>query len=140
MASKRLLRLSTQEAIVKFDGAIGTTTIDLAVDLKLASESISGTPTVNIIGFQVTGAPTGVITISRGGIDLFTVLTDNSPCIDLLEFGGTAENTNNTSNIVITSSVAVGQVILKLRKVSGYVSNIQPAEFSVYDNPNSPTA
>lgn len=137
MAAKRILKLTHQEAVVKFDGAIGTVTIDLATDLKLATETISGTPTVNIIGFQVTGAPTGVITISRNSVDLFTVLTDNSPCVDLLEFGGTSESTNNTSNIVITSSVAIGQVILKLRKVSGYVPNFQPAEYSVYDNPGS---
>lgn len=128
MATKRILKLTNTEAIVKIDGAPGTVTIDLDVDLKLSSEDIVGTPIVNIITMQVSGKPNSVLSVARNSENLWDLQANTAELVDLNNIGGISDPTNNTSDIVVTSSTAEGQLLLRLRKVSGYVTKIRPAE------------
>lgn len=128
MATKRILKLTNTEAIVKIDGAPGTVTIDLDVDLKLSSEDIVGTPRVNIITMQVSGKPNSVLSVARNSENLWDLQANTAELVDLNNIGGISDHTNNTSDIVVTSSTAEGQLLLRLRKVSGYVTKIRPAE------------
>lgn len=128
MATKRILKLTNTEAIVKIDGEPGTVTIDLDVDLKLSSEDIVGTPRVNIITMQVSGKPNSVLSVARNSENLWDLQANTAELVDLNNIGGISDPTNNTSDIVVTSSTAEGQLLLRLRKVSGYVTKIRPAE------------
>ena len=128
MATKRILKLTNTEAIVKIDGAPGTVTIDLDVDLKLSSEDIVGTPRVNIITMQVSGKPNSMLSVARNSENLWDLQANTAELVDLNNVGGISDPTNNTSDIVVTSSTAEGQLLLRLRKVSGYVTKIRPAE------------
>lgn len=125
--TKRILRLTNLDATVKVDGAIGSVTIALATDLKLATEDIA-TPSVSIIGMIVTGSAGGLVTIARNSVTLYTILPDASPIINLMDFGGCVDATEGTSDIVITTSNAESQLILKLRKTSGYQTKIRSAQ------------
>ena len=128
MATKRILKLTNTEAIVKIDGEPGTVTIDLDVDLKLSSEDIVGTPRVNIITMQASGKPNSVLSVARNSENLWDLQANTAELVDLNNIGGISDPTNNTSDIVVTSSTAEGQLLLRLRKVSGYVTKIRPAE------------
>lgn len=128
MATKRILKLTNTEAIVKIDGEPGTVTIDLDVDLKLSSEDIVGTPRVNIITMQASGKPNSVLSVARNSENLWDLQANTTGLVDLNNIGGISDPTNNTSDIVVTSSTAEGQLLLRLRKVSGYVTKIRPAE------------
>ena len=118
--NKRILKLTNTEAIVKIDGDVGSATIDLDVDLKLATEEISGTPTVNIAVMQVSGKVGSVLSVARNSVNLWDLQASSAECVDMLSIGGATDNTFNTSDIVVTSSGAEGQLILKLKKVGGY--------------------
>lgn len=123
--NKRILRLTNQEAIVKIDGDVGSATIDLDVDLKLETEEIVGSPAVNIVVMQVSGKTGSTLSVARNSVNLWDLQAGSAECIDLLNIGGASDNTFNTSDIVVTSSGAEGQLILKLRKLSGYKTLIR---------------
>ena len=139
MPTLRILKLSSTEAIVKVDGTVGAQVIALATDLKLPTETASS-PKVNILAMIVTGAANGAAVISRNGVNLYHLQANVGQPMDLVEFSGISDNTLNTDNITVTTSGAETQVILKLRKQSGYTSSVQPAEFGVYDNTGSTTS
>lgn len=120
MATTRILKLTNTEAIVKVYGAVGSATVDLDVDLKLANETIVGTPEVNIVALHATGGYTGLVTVTRNSDQLYAMSTEASSPVELLEIGGASDSTNNTSDIVIATSGAESQLLLKLRKISGY--------------------
>lgn len=128
MATKRILKLTNTEAIVKIDGDVGSVTIDLDVDLKLATEDIVGTPAVNILTMQVSGKVGGVASITRNSETLWDLSSNTGEIIDLNNIGGISDSTHNTSDIVVTTSGAETQLLLKLRKVAGFKSKIRPAE------------
>lgn len=117
--TKRVLRLTNTDAVVKVYGAAGSTTITLGTDLKLAGETL-GTPAVSITGLIVTGVAGGQVTVTRNSQVLYQLVTDNSPTIDLLEFGNTSDDTNSTHDIVVTTTGAESQLLLKVRKTAGY--------------------
>lgn len=125
--------LSNITARVKIQGAVGANTIALATSLLGSNEVIDGVPTVNIIGVQWTGAAGGVITISRGGVNVIT-LSANSPGTLTNINDSWYDNFNNTSDIVVTTSVAECQCWLTLKKLSGYQTKIEPDQFGPYDN------
>lgn len=139
MPTLRILKLSSTEAIVKVDGAVGAQVINIATDLKLAAET-AASPKVNILAMIVTGAPNGTAVISRNGVNLYHLQANVGQPMDLVEFSGISDNTLNTDNITVTTATAETQVILKLRKQSGYTSGAQPAEFGIYDNEGSITS
>lgn len=135
--NKRILRLTNQEAIIKIDGDVGSATIDLDVDLKLATEEVVGTPAVNIVQMQVAGKIGSVLSVARNSVNLWDLQAGSAESIDLLNFGGAADNTFNTSDIVVTSSGAEGQLILKLRKQSGFRTLIRTEQTGIQE-PETP--
>lgn len=128
MATKRILKLTNTEAIVKIDGTVGAVTIDLDVDLKLATEDIVGTPAVNILTMQVSGKAGGVASVARNSENLWDLLANTGEIVDLNNIGGISDTTHNTSDIVVTTSGSETQLLLRLRKVAGFNTKIRPAE------------
>ena len=135
--SKTILRNVHQEAAVKVAGDGGTATIDLSVDLLNPGLVLDGnTQTVNIVGLVWTGSTGGIVTISRNNV---VVMTLQANAAGMLFFDGqtmVAESTENTSDIVVTISGAQAECWLKLRKVSGYKTTVEPEQFGHYDNPS----
>lgn len=128
MATKRILKLTNTEAIVKVDGAVGPVTIDLDVDLKLATEDIVGTPTVNITAMQVSGKAGGLASVSRNATNLWDLQANTAELVDLMNFGTATDTTFNTSDILVTTATAETQLVLRLRKVAGFRTKIRAAE------------
>ena len=121
--AKTVLKKTDLEAIVKVAGTGAAETIDLAADLLPSSQAltVSGTPTVNIVGVQWTGASGGVITITRNSVVVMTLQANATN--NYLDFSGQnicPDTVGNTYNIVVTISGAQAECWLKLRKVSGY--------------------
>lgn len=128
MATKRILKLTNTEAIVKVDGTAGTVTIDLDVDLKLPSELIIGSPAVNILALKIAGKPGGIASVIRNSETLWDLQANTGETIDLYNIGGISDPTHNTFDIIVTTAGAETQLLLKLRKVSGFKSRIRTAE------------
>lgn len=133
MATKRVLRLTNTEAVIKVDGTVGSVTIDLQTDLKLATEELVGTQRVNIVVMQSSGKPNSVISVARNGVNLWDLQANAAQGLNLLEIGGASDATENSSNIVVTSTGAEGQLILKLRKVEGYKTLIRTEQTGIQE-------
>ena len=136
--AKTFLRKTHGEAIVKVAGTAAAETISLASDLLPAAGQIltpGGTPKVNIVGVTWTGAIGGVVTIARGGVTIMTLVADNPTQLDFSGQAMIAESTNNSSDIVVTISGAQAECWLRLRKVEGYQTTIEPEQFGSHDNP-----
>lgn len=132
-----VMKLTHQEAVVKVAGTAATHTIDLSVALVPASGQIldGETQTVTITGVTWSGADGGVVTISRGGV---TVMTLQANAAGMLLFDGQTmppESIGATADISVAISGAQAECWLKLRKVSGYKTTIEPEQFGPYDNP-----
>ena len=134
--SKTILRNVHQEAAVKVAGDGGTATIDLSVDLLNPGLVLDGnTQAVNIVSVVWSGSAGGIVTVSRNNV---VVMTLQANAAGMLFFDGqtmVAESTENTSDIVVTVSGAQAECWLKLRKVSGYKTTVEPDQFGHYDNP-----
>lgn len=130
-----ILKKTHQEVTVKVAGTGAASTVALA-DLVATGQALDGaTQTVNIIGATWTGAADGVITITRNSV---VIMTLQANAAGMLYFDGQSmvpDSIQNTSDIVITVSGAQAEVWLKLRKVSGYKTTIEPEQFGPYDNP-----
>lgn len=135
--AKTILKKTESKVAVKLHGDNIGETINLATDCLASTEALTvdGTPTVNILTIHWTGAPDSVVTITRNSVVVATL-----PCAAAGEliFADTdfTDSIENTSNIVVTST-GVAQVWLVLRKISGYSSKIETAQFSIYDNTNA---
>jgi hypothetical protein len=129
--AKRIIFLRNNEALVKIEGAIGANTIDIDVDLLGANEVLNGqTVTVNITAVSWSGLPTGTFTISRGGANLVAGSGSGS----LGSPSSFFENGSNTIDITVTTATAEMQVWIRLHKVSGFGTKIEPEQFGSYDN------
>jgi hypothetical protein len=130
--AKTILRKTPQKVAVKIQGSGVTETVTLATDLLHTTETVDGTPTVNIVGIHWTGAADASATITRNGVRIATLLgaTGGELLFADAEF---VDNVENTSNIVVVTTSQM-EVWLLLRKQSGYSSKIETAQFSVYDN------
>ena len=133
---KSFLKLTETDCVVKVAGTAASATISLATDLLRSTEALTvgGTPTVIITTLTWTGESAGVISISRGGVVVFTLLGSTSGQIDLSGQFTVPDNTGATSDIVVTISGGQAELILRVAKTSGYSSKIETAQFSVYDN------
>lgn len=132
--AKRIIFLRNNEALIKVDGVVGAVTITLATDLLGSNEVINGTPTVNITSVSWSGLPSGSFTISRGANNLVS----GAGYGNLSPKEGTFyENGNNTTDITVTTTTAEMQVWIRLHKVAGYATKIEPEQFGSYDNPNA---
>jgi hypothetical protein len=129
----QVLKMTETLAIVKVSGGGGT--IDLATDLLSSTMIIEGTPTVNITYAQwnISGGVGDKIAVVRNAVTILN-LQQNAGELDMGGNGGYSDNTHNTFNIVVTTT-GVGEVYLTLRKVAGYRSKVELAQFGQYDNP-----
>jgi len=134
---KSFLKLTESDCVVKVAGTAGAATISLSTDLLRPTESLTGgaqAPKVVITTLTWTGDTAGVISISRGGTIICTLL---AAACSQLDFGGqfaTAENTNATNDIVVTISGGQAELFMRISKVTGYSSKIETSQFSVYDD------
>lgn len=134
---KTILKKTAQEAVVKVAGSGAAATISLTDDLLPTTQALTvgGTPTVNIVGAHWTGATGSTITIVRNTVQVLTIAADQPTQFDF-EGLGFVDTINNTSDIVVTIGGAEAQVYLILRKVDGYSSKVETAQFGIYDNQN----
>jgi hypothetical protein len=134
--TKRILKNTGLDAVVKVDGTAAAETIDLDVDLLHTSQVLDGaTQTVTITGLTWTGAANGIITITRGSA---TIATLQANAAGYLHFTGqdmVPDNVNATSDIVVTISGAQAECWLRLKKISGYKTKFEPEQFGSHDDP-----
>ena len=133
---KTIMKKVHQEAVVKVAGTAAAATIDLSADLVAVGQVLDGdVQKVSIVGVTWTGATDGVVTITRNSV---VVMTLQANATGALYFDGQTmipENIEEASDIIVTISGAQAECWLKLRKVSGYKTTIEPEQFGPYDNP-----
>lgn len=135
MAAIHVLKNTNTQATLKvYRDTAGTETITLA-SLALASEEISGTPLVNIRSIMFGMKPNSHIIVQRdsAGTPEGEIYLTSSGFFDFAG-NGFVDNSYNSLNIQVVFSNE-GSVIIDLSKFAGYKTKVQPAEFSVYDNP-----
>lgn len=132
--AKRVLKQTETLAVVKVSGTGSSDTITLNSDLLSSTMVVDGTPRVNIayVQWNVSSAANDTITITRGGTPVLN-LYQNAGELDLSGNGGYTDDTNNDQPLVCTIT-GTGNLYLTLRKVSGYKSKVETAEFGPYDN------
>ena len=134
--AKTIMKKTHQEAIVKLAGTGAAATIDLSADLVAAGQALDGsTQKASITGVTWTGAADGVVTITRNSV---VIMTLQANAAGMLEFVGQSmipDNIEEASDIVVTISGAQAECWLKLRKVSGYKTTVEPEQFGSYDDP-----
>lgn len=133
---KTIVKNVHQEAVVKVAGTAAAATIDLAADLVAAGQVTSGTQSVSIVGVNWSGGADGIISIARNNV---VIMTLQANAAGMLFFDGQTmppDAINSTSNIVVTISGAQCECWLKLRKLAGYQTTIEPEQFGPYDNPS----
>lgn len=123
--NKHILRLTNNFAGIKVNGA-GAATISLATDLKLAAESISGTPTVQITGATFSGEAGSAITVTRNTEDIFNITPSTASEIDFSQMG-MCDNINATYDIIVTIT-GKAQIYLQLHKTAGYKTTWRPEQ------------
>lgn len=128
-----ILKNTHQETIVKAAEA-GTYAVDIST-LANAGQAVVGTPAVNIAAVLWTGDVGSKIVLSRNGTVVLTMAGEAAAEFDFncLGYVDTTENESDIS-IVITGSA---QLFLTLRKVGGFATKIETAQFSVYDDTNA---
>lgn len=131
--TKRVIKQTETQAVVKCYGTGSTDTIDLDVDLLSTTMSVSGTPTVNILSVTwfVSDAVGDKIVVTRNSVPIFNLYQNGQ--MDFSGEWGWAEDTQNTQDIVVTIT-GTGGIYLSLRKAAGFVSKIEPHRFGPYDN------
>jgi hypothetical protein len=136
-ASFDILKNVHQEIIIKLAGDDTEEAIPVAF-LQAAGQVASGTTqTVNIVGVTWSGASGSVITIERNNVIIMTL---QGNCPNQLDFSGelmVPDSVNNTSDFIVTISGGYAECYLKLRKVFGYQTTIEPEQFGPYDDPNT---
>lgn len=133
--SQQSLKLVHQAAVVKVWGDGLDETITLA-SLSAANQVLdtSEPPTVNIVGVTWMGNPDTVITISRNNETIMTL-----PCAQAgstIDFTGQQlppDTIYNTEDILIQST-GIAQVYLTLRKVAGFKTTVEYAQYGSYDD------
>ena len=131
--AKTILRKTPHKVGVKVAGGAGSDTIALATDLLHSTEVVSGTPTVNILGFHWTGTSDATATVSRNGTTIAT-LTGATAGELLFNDAEFVDTVNNTNDITVTITGTQMEVWMLLRKASGYTSKIETHKFGSYDN------
>lgn len=133
---KTIVKKTHQEVVVKVAGTAATGTISLATDLLATGQALDGaTQSATIVGVTWTGAAGGIISISRNSVVVMTLQADAA---GMLYFDGQSmppEAIGLTSDIAVAISGAQAECWLKLRKVGGYKTTIEPEQFGPYDDP-----
>ena len=144
--AKTILKKTHQEAIVKIAGTGVTEVISLTTDLLPATQVLgaTGSQTVTITGVTWTGNTDGIITIRRGGIGGLgatgIVMTLQANAAGQLDFSGQAmipdtSGSTSSDDIEVAITGAQAECWLKLRKVRGYTTTVEPEQFGSHDNP-----
>lgn len=116
---KKIIKNDFREVIVKWTGS-GSDTLTLA-SLIAASQTISGTPTVNILAVAASISGVGECTITRNSQvalhmhDNFEFQTDGIISAVLDE--------NNSFDIVVNLTT-IGTLIVRVKKIQGYTAPI----------------
>ena len=133
---KTILKNTDQEAVVKVQDTAASATIALATDLLASSQALDGaTQTVNITGLQWSGAPDGIITITRNSVVIATLQTTAAGALEMNGQMMIPDTIENTQDIVVTISGAQSECWIKLRKAGGYKSKVENATYGSYDDP-----
>jgi hypothetical protein len=134
--AKTIMKKTHQEAIVKVAGTAAAATIDLSADLVAVGQALDGdVQKASITGVTWTGAADGIITITRNAVTVMTLQANAAGTLELVGQSMIPDNIEEASDIVVTISGAQAECWLKLRKVSGYKTTIEPEQFGPYDNP-----
>jgi len=132
-----LLKNVHQEIIIKVAGDDTEEAIPLDFLYATGQVTTGSIRKVNIVGVTWSGASGSVITIERNNVIIMTL---QGNCSNQLDFSGelmVPDSVNNTSEFVVTISGGYAECYLKLRKVSGFQTTIEPEQFGPYDNPNT---
>jgi len=127
-----------QEYIVKVEGNNAEEYI-LLNELEPAGQEsfgLLGNIRVNIVGVTWTGDNGSVITIKRNNVIIMTLQANAS---NQLDFGGqlmVPDTIANNNTIVVSISGGQAECYLKLHKVGGYRTTIEPEQYGPYDNPD----
>ena len=128
--------LTESYAVVKVAGADADATIDLKTDLLRSTEVLDGSEQrVSIAGVQWTGALDGVITITRSSIVIMTLQANATGSLDMGGQMVIPDSIGALQDIVVTISGAQAECWLRLHKVSGYKTKIEPSLYGEYDDP-----
>ena len=134
------LKLTHQEAIVKVwpetTDEEGDNTIaldDLVSDSQVIDEE--GTVRVNIAGVTWFGDPAAVITVTRGDTVVMTLPCTGANEMDLTGQDLPPDTVENEEDLEVTFTGGIGQVYLKLRKATGYITKVEDATYGAYDDP-----
>lgn len=114
-AVKSLLKLTQVQGVVRTSGGNSdTATIDISVDLKKSTETVT-TPVVNISRIHWFCDKNASVTITRNSVTIAHLHG-----VGYTDWFGFAENTQNDQDIAVSFSSGSGVVILELAKVGGY--------------------
>ena len=134
--AKTILMLTETYAVVKVAGTDGNATIDLQTELLRSSEALDGaTQRVNIIGLQWTGADGGIATITRNNVVITTLQANAQGALEMNGQMMMPDSINNDYDIVVTISGAQAECWIRLHKISGYTSKVEPGLYGEYDDP-----
>ena len=127
---------TNQETVIHFaSSAAESGTITIA-NLTAATQALTvgGTPTVNIVKWQITGELASKVTINRNSKLVIACAPENAPYAELNAWGIPLTN-DNTSDIVITNGAAKDVTgILVLRKVAGWSTKVETAVYGAFDD------
>jgi len=135
---KTFLKKTHQEVVVKVAGGGGTNvTISLAELISNGQEldPSAANQEVAILAAQWTGTVDGIATISRNATTIMTLQSTPAGIITLDDGTFVPDTVNATSDIVVTTAGVSVEVWLRLKKLSGYRTLIEPEQFGHYDNP-----
>jgi hypothetical protein len=133
--TKTIIKNTNQETIVKVGGTAGSATIALATDCLASTQALDGaTQTVDIVTVQTNGLLNSGITVVRNSVAIMAFAPENSATFNF-EGNGLRDTVQNTRDIVVTISGAEAHIYFTLRKVGGYATKVETAQFGSYDNP-----
>lgn len=131
--TKTVIKNTNQETVIKVAGTDGSVTIDLQTDILASTQALSADPQVaNIVACQWVGLSNAAITITRNAVNILTLPGGGG---DSLEFGaGYTDTVENTGDLVVSIAGAEAQCYITLRKVGGYATKVETAQFGSYDD------
>ena len=132
---KTYLTSPAQEVVVKIYGTNASETIELdEAGMIPATQVVDGaTQTVNIVGLVWTGAASGIVTITRNSVVIYTLQANAAGFLDFSGQGMVPDSVSNTTDIAVATT-GLGQCDLRLHKVAGYKTLYEPATYGSYDD------
>ena len=133
-----VMKQTHKDVNIKIAGATGDSgTLDISTLLATGQELDGATQRVNILAAQWTGNATGVLTLTRNGVIVMTLQSTPAGQITLDDGTYVPDNIENSSDIGWSITGTTGQIEawIRLRKESGYKTQVEPEQFGSYDNP-----